>query len=484
MKHAIMIMAHGNFNHLIHMVEYFNHDCYVFIHIDLKSSISDKEMETLKKIPQVISVHKKYKIQWGGFSILKCEIFLLKEALTLCDADYFHLISGQDYPVRPLNCFLKFFEQKRGFDFIQYVHLPHPQWENNTFARFQYFYMYDFLHGNRKKVNQWVDFQKKHSIKRAIPNKFDHIYGNSQWFSITYESAKLLIEYTNSHTSFYRRMRMTFAPEEAYISTVLVNLKNKKYIFSNNFRFILWKFVNGNMPANLDSSHFFFLLRKEYIFARKFDTNISLSLTNLIDKYLINDNQKLTFKQTGGWEYNGFLKYDYDELFTQALIQCTKHFQINSVIDMGCGCGLYVSELRRKGIAIAGYDANPYTEELSRLLLPPGDSPCEQADLTEDLDVTEPFELVICKDVIHYIPEHLINKALSNLTKLSSKYILISWSTYNANSEDNIHTYQEKEILNYFLSHGFVVIKDYTLFLREIIKDHNYKKYNLLIKNS
>lgn len=75
-------------------------------------------------------------------------------------------------------------------------------------------------------------------------------------------------------------------------------------------------------------------------------------------------------------------------------------------IDIGCGAGYYVSQWRSRGLAFAGYDANPRTPDLSGMLLPEGDAVCEVADLTEELDISTPFDIVVCKDVLPYIPEN------------------------------------------------------------------------------
>lgn len=132
MKHAIIIIAHKNFNHLVHLIEYFEKDCYLFVHIDKKSDFTKHEINQITAIPHVVKVYKKYAVHWGGFSMLKCEMFLLKESLHLCNAEYFHLLSGQDYPVKPLSKFLRFFNINKGKEFMQMVHLPHLGWDKNT----------------------------------------------------------------------------------------------------------------------------------------------------------------------------------------------------------------------------------------------------------------------------------------------------------------------------------------------------------------
>ena len=72
MQHAIMIMAHKNMEQLCHLVEYFTHDCYVFIHLDKKFKVSREDRERLETFPQVVKVYQKFDVNWGGFSMLRC----------------------------------------------------------------------------------------------------------------------------------------------------------------------------------------------------------------------------------------------------------------------------------------------------------------------------------------------------------------------------------------------------------------------------
>ena len=109
MQHAIMIMAHKDIEQLCHLVEYFTHDCYVFIHLDKKFKVSKEERERLKAFPQVVRVYQKFDVNWGGFSMLRCQIFMMREVLKRCDAEYVHLISSQDYPMMSLGEFFVFF---------------------------------------------------------------------------------------------------------------------------------------------------------------------------------------------------------------------------------------------------------------------------------------------------------------------------------------------------------------------------------------
>ena len=430
MKHAILILAHKDFDQVRHLIEYFVRDCYVYVHIDKKAAITPEELHSIDSMPQVRAVYRKYKVHWGGFSILKTEMFLLRQVLKDGDCDYVHLISGQDYPIKPLDDFLKFFEEHKGKEFIRYANIPNRNWDHYTFYRFQYFFPYDYIDAPLKireaKIRLAVKLQKKIGLKRRIPDYFDFLYGSTQWFSITQNAVSVLLNYTKRNPTFYRRCRWTFAPEEYYIATVLGNLLPKNSIEPKDLRFIRWKYENENYPANLRKNYFHILTKqKDNLFARKLEKGKCEDLIKLIDKYMLKD-PTLEITETGGWRYNGLRKYEYSESVAVALFSLCKNLNVHSVLDFGCGAGMYVSGLRNRGIPATGVDANPYTPELSSLILAEGDEPCGTADLTQPMETDTPFDMILCMDVLTFIPSNYLLVVYMNLSILSSKYILLS----------------------------------------------------------
>lgn len=466
MRHTILIMAHKDFDHLIKLIEYFTFNCDVFIHWDKKKPLNKKELTELYKHTQVKKILQDYEVHWGGTSVLECELHLIRTAIHSVENDYIHLISGQDYPTRPLSFFLRFFEENNGKDFIQYTHLPHPNWEDNTFRRFQYYYPYDYA-GNQENAKQWVGeqvrSQYKKGIKRPIPDEFEHLYGCSQWFSISQKSANVLIDYTDEHPEFYNRLWMTFAPEECYPATVLVNILGKENIVCDNLRFIRWKYENGNRPANLGMQHFCHLLKKDYLFARKMEKPYCNDLKEIIDKYLTKEELSFEISETGAWLYNGVLQYSFDKSFCDFVALISREMGARSAIDVGCGCGYYVSQWLSQGIPFVGCDANPYTDELSKLLLPNNNTPCKIVDITnERLEFHEQFDLVVCKDVVPYITTSKLDTVVSNLARLSYTAILISWNVSKELEDVKHNKIEECDLIEKFNRNGYVIDKSIT----------------------
>lgn len=475
-----MIMAHKNLEQLCRLIEYFRVKCDVFIHLDRKCALAKDAIDRLYSYRQVKLVSADYEVNWGGTSVLESEMALLRSAFEFGKYEYFHLLSGQDYPVKPLGCFLDFFEKNAGKEFLQCVSIPNERWEKNTYRRFQYFYPYDWAQGQdnpRAWVREQVEIQVKKGIKRPIPDEFDTLYGSSQWFSITQDAARVLLDYTREYPAFYNRMWMTFAPEECYVASVLLNKMDRRNIVSSNCRFILWRYENGNRPANLGMEHFHYLLEERFLFARKMEYPCSVELLDWIDHYLLCDHRIRSLKN-GVWHYNGYLAYECDGRFCEYVARFCADMSISTAVDMGCGSGWYVAKWRKRGLSFAGYDGNPYTKELSKRLLPKGDEPCGVVDLLEDIGGADNFELVVCKDVLPYIPKDKLRDVVANLANISSAYILLGW-----NVPDNLAYIAHNDIdvtnlVSLFEKQGFKLEKSQT---SRICVTLNSKKYGVFV---
>lgn len=292
MKHAILILAHKDFDQVRHLIEYFVRDCYVYVHIDKKAAITPEELHSIESMPQVRAVYRKFDVHWGGFSILQAELWLVEHSYQDSYADYYHLISGQDYPIKPIEAFLHFFEENMGMDYIEYKAYKTNNWEQDSFFdRFRYFFRYDDVEGRsptgRYYIDELIRLQVSRGQTREPIHTFDTIYKGSQWMSITNISVHCILEYSSSCPSFLNRLKYTFAPEESYFHTVLLNMTGGKNVYNNCLRYIRWRGENGNNPSNLGIEHFKELQLSDAIFARKMEFPYCNELIKKIDETLI-----------------------------------------------------------------------------------------------------------------------------------------------------------------------------------------------------
>lgn len=480
-KQVVLILAHKNMSHLVKLINYFQGKCDIFIHVDCKSDFSKVQLAELSKMAGVKRVYKKYSVSWAGFSILKCELFLIEEALKYSNGDYFHLLSGQDYPLQPLDDFLKYFHETCCDGFIKCEQIPFANFDNSTFFRMQYYVLTDWINGKTDygmdKLHKIINIQKRIGIKRNIPDQLERLYGGSAWFSISKRCANFLYNYTKKHPSFYKRLKYTFYPEEVYVNSVLMNSNFSQHIDNyNNLRCIIWNNPGqDSSPVNLTVEYLEKILKTgKMFFARKFEYPACESLVKIIDKYMLATPFKGT-SHTGYWHSCSFNDYDYDYGLSQGLKFLCNILKLKTVIDLGCGPGYYVSDLQKASIKAIGYDGNTHAVNLSKLLLP-NDTRyhCYQLDLTEEFYIEHPYDLVLFLNVGEYIPKEYEKHVLDNISNCTGKYLIINWESQKKADDRIKNIIPEKLLINKIEHKGFVIDKLAT----KVIRDYSRKKDN------
>lgn len=115
----------------------------------------------------------------------------------------------------------------------------------------------------------------------------------------------------------------------------------------------------------------------------------------------------------------------YDRGLAEGIVEFLTSQLADSVIDFGCGNGMYVRRLVDAGFAACGYDGNPNTVEICKR-----DAGTRVgvrvADLTTPLDLF-PADWVLCLEVMEHIPDQFSSIALDNLSKHAKVGMILSW---------------------------------------------------------
>lgn len=428
-------------------------------------------------MPGVIGVYQQYKVHWGGFSILKTEMFLLEQALKYSDFRYVHLLSGTDYPIRPLSQFLDKFDNANS-DYIEATHLPNPNWHFNTMYRLQYFFLMDYkpVQKDDDIIRNWKlgENLAKYGLKRNIPDEFPHIYGGSQWFSLSRKCITILMEYTQKHPKFYNRMRFVFAPDEIYIPTVVMNLNyDKKEVVNDNLRIVNWKVSNAPHPALLNKSDIGKLVLGEKYFVRKVDESSS-QVIELINKFLLSE-ELPSYEETGVRSQKTLHNFYFDEGLASCMSYLCKAEKIRKIFDLGCGPGYYVNYLRHKNIVAYGYDGNPYVKELSTVIMTETKFPCERLLVHEPIESYNKADLVIFLAVGEYIHKKYEDVVWDNICKLTTKYLIISWAEDKKYDNHIINPKSQDDLVTILHSRGFEIQSLGTQMLKDSTNNVQYK---------
>lgn len=289
MKQAILITAYKNYHHLEEIIQCFDDHFELYIHLDQKSKISEEELTNLRKHNTVKLLNQKYKVNWGGFNHLKSILYLIEQALKNPENQYFHLITGHDFPIKNSAYFVEFFNENQRKEFINFFNFPDAKsgWPgNNGLDRIEYYNFHDVwdakAHEQFEKITLVLRLQKRLGFKRGLSSKMPRLYGGSTYWSLSRECLEHVMAFTQKNKWVLHRFKYTLCAEEFYFQTVILNSNFADKVVNDNLRHIDWVARNGNNPAVLDETDFDKLKESHAVFARKFDYPQSKGLLDKI----------------------------------------------------------------------------------------------------------------------------------------------------------------------------------------------------------
>lgn len=287
-KHAYLIIAHNQFyilEKLLLLLDDKRNDIY--IHIDKK--VKDFDFAYFSKLLTNANVTfiDRMSVNWGGYSLIKCEMNLLKTALK-AGYQYYHLISGVDMPLKSQDEIHCFFDNHEGKEFI---HFASQTKENEYRERCRYYYLLQEYYKKNVMIKilqkGLLCVQKLIRLDRVTKYQ-ETVCMGANWFSISHELAKYLVEHENE---IRKRYRFTACCDEVFVQTFVMNSKFKENVYlgigeagyESCLRYIDWK--RGN-PYVFRLEDYKDLMESEYLFARKFDVNIDKKIVDKIYRTL------------------------------------------------------------------------------------------------------------------------------------------------------------------------------------------------------
>ncbi|MDB5256294.1 MAG: glycosyl transferase family protein [Chitinophagaceae bacterium] len=288
MKQALLITAYKDFDHLTDIIQFFDDESFeCYIHIDKKHFPNETVVQKIRSFRQVKFVSDYYTVNWGGRNHLRSCLLLAEEALKNSDTIYFHLISGQDFPIKDLAYFKSFATQSDRRDYLTYHKMPYKNWVHGGMNRVEYYNFYDIF--DAKKNAQWIvrfiAWQQKIGFKRRISSRVPPLYAGDTWWSLTKETLQHVIDYTSKQPYLLNRMKYTFCAEEMYFQTVIMNSPYATNVVNDNLRYIDWtsgRSVSPAHPAVLDNTDFDKMKNSTALFGRKFESPVSDKLKQML----------------------------------------------------------------------------------------------------------------------------------------------------------------------------------------------------------
>jgi hypothetical protein len=287
MKIAYLITAYNNYNHLKRLIGALNDENVVFfIHIDKKSTMADN----LHEFENIIFIEQG-KVWWAGWSHVEAILRLIKSAISY-RFDYYILLSGTDYPIRP-NSFL-YKKLSAGGEFISMntgFGIPHAE------DRIKYYYFDGFDRRNLRSIKTVFFFLVERTIKLFLQKKsypFHQIYYGPTWWALSHNCIKYVLAEIDNNKNYIQFFKTSWASDESFFHTIIGSSQFSRKC-TTNLTYNDWS--SEPKPAWINQNHVK-LFKKQFefdsnygiftpFFARKFDDSRA-DIVELIEKELRN----------------------------------------------------------------------------------------------------------------------------------------------------------------------------------------------------
>lgn len=227
-------------------------------------------------------------VNWGGFSQIQCTINLLQAAFN-DNMDYYHLISGQDYPCKSNQEFDAFFEKNKGKSFMYYdTEKEAKLWRLEKYPyRYMYWYFTDTFILRNKHLHLLSNYIAKIFNKLFKRKPLKRIYAGWNWFSWSKKVVEYVLLQKKENKSYFKRFHFTTCCDEIIFHTLLANHLQELEINPNNsLRFVEWspkRHYTEKLPLVLQEMEYDDIVKSNAVFCRKVELPVSIQLIKMLD---------------------------------------------------------------------------------------------------------------------------------------------------------------------------------------------------------
>lgn len=230
-RHAYLIMAHADFAILIELVKALDDERNdLYIHIDQKAQ--DVPFKDITNCACKAGVHfvDRMRVNWGGFSQIKCVLLLMRSAAEKDHYDYYHFLTGQTYPLKDQNYIHSFFDQRKGKEFIGFDNTK------DYSDRVRYIHLFSEIGKSTTRVkkalfgirNKFIQLQKKIRYTRPRTKDIEFKKGCAYW-SLTDRAVRFLLSKEDEIATIYAHSNCA---DELFAQTILYNSEFRENIYS------------------------------------------------------------------------------------------------------------------------------------------------------------------------------------------------------------------------------------------------------------
>lgn len=288
----ILILAHQFPDHLNRLIQSLRHEkVRIFVHIDAASHIEKQIIESDNVV--ILPPEDRVRVEWGKVSQVHAALHLLNYAVKNSSSGYYWLISGQDFPLHPVDDILNYLHENNGREFVDLmaesrigekkesefdrrITLYYPEWMINR----------SLLMRTVKKI--WIKTaggirRTNRIFCRSLPAGLSFGHG-SCWWCIDRNLAEWVLNKVEKEPEILSFYRNVLCADESFMQTMLLSSPYAEQA-SPYLHYVDWS-ANESSPKNLVLEDFNQMVESGKFMARKFDPELASDLIELLERRL------------------------------------------------------------------------------------------------------------------------------------------------------------------------------------------------------
>jgi hypothetical protein len=314
MKLACIVLAHHLPQQLAQLVSALRHPwIQVYVHIDRRKSLAPFTRAFAETGSSDLVLLPRHKSWWSSPGTLDAALEGLVAGVA-DGCDYFITISGQDFPLKPMEEIASFFERAESRSYIS--HWPVSEFPRRWRGRERIeFYTYtvrgrrevciprgedvSFFNWRGRLLNELLRARTAFMPPRRHPPYVRPFLG-SDWWNITRVAADYVLRFHDEHPDFRRWHEYTLAPGDMFVHSILLgtDFARDHEIVNDRLRFVIGQ-EGSPHPRTLTTDDRSALLESEKLFARKFDQRVDAAVLEQLAARITDEAVRVQQAQAG-----------------------------------------------------------------------------------------------------------------------------------------------------------------------------------------
>ena len=280
-KLGIVVLAHSRPEQLATLTETLRHpQVTIYLHIDSGVKLEPFQTALAEYDHGELVWLERRRTRWGSLAIVDAELEGISRAVA-DDCSYVLLISGEDFPLRPVAEIVEFAVANQERSYVQTFELPYEAWPLDGRERTDFYScrigsnLYtcvprgedtSAMSPARKALNWGLRARFMLKPPRRFPG-YVRAFGGQQWLNLSPAAASHVLAFLGEHPGYHAYHADTACPDEILIQSILLGTDFAGEVVDDDLRFLRW--TGGDHPKTLELEDLAAMRDGQDLFARK-----------------------------------------------------------------------------------------------------------------------------------------------------------------------------------------------------------------------